>query len=129
MARRNIDVDKPWHRSIPFAQGVEVSGRVLFTAGITARDPDGDLIGAGDIRRQMEACFENLGDVLAAAGATFEDIVKIVMYTTDIDGFSQHADVWHGYFVARPASTLVEVRRLALPEMTVEIEAVAHLGD
>ena len=112
MARRNIDVDKPWHRSIPFAQGVEVSGRVLFTAGITARDPDGDLI-----------------DVRAAAGATFEDIVKIVMYTTDIDGFSQHADVWHGYFVARPASTLVEVRRLALPEMTVEIEAVAHLGD
>lgn len=129
MPRRNIDIDKPWHSSIPFAQGVEVSGRVLFTAGITARDPDGNLVGAGDIRRQMEVCFENLGDVLAAAGASFENIVKIVMYTTDIDGFSQHAEVWRRYFVARPASTLVEVSRLAVPEMTVEIEAVAHLGD
>lgn len=129
MARQNIDGDKPWHRSIPLAQAVVVSGRILFTAGITARDPDGNLIGAGDVRRQMEVCFENLGDVLAAAGTSFASVAKIVMYTTDIEVFSRHAEVWRRYFVARPASTLVEVSRLALPEMLVEIEAVAHLGD
>lgn len=129
MSRRGIDVDKPWHRSIPFAQAVEVTGRTLFTAGITARDPEGQLLGSGDMRRQMEVCFANLGDVLAAAGCGFEDLVKIVMYTTDIDGFSKHGDVWQKHFSARPASTLVEVRRLAVPEMLVEIEAVAHLGD
>lgn len=129
MTRQTVDVDKPWHRSIPFAQGVTVRGNMLFTAGITARDPEGNLLGTGDIRRQMEVCFENLGDVLKAAGASFEDIVKIVMYTTDIDAFNEHAEVWRQYFVARPASTLVEVSRLAVPEMSVEIEAVVHLGD
>lgn len=129
MSRRTIDVDKPWHKSIPFAQGVELRGRMLFTAGITARDRDGKLVGAGDIRRQMEVCFQNLGDVLAAAGCGFDDMAKIVMYTTDIDAFSDHADVWRAHFTGRPASTLVEVSRLAMPEMLVEIEAVVHLGD
>jgi len=129
MSRTHIDVDKPWHRSIPFAQGVVVSGRALHTAGITARDPEGKVVGAGDLRRQMEVCFENLGDVLAAAGRSFDDLVKIVMYTTDIDTFNEHADVWRRYFGGRPASTLVEVSRLALPEMLVEIEAVVDMGD
>lgn len=129
MSRRTIDVDKPWHKSIPFAQGTEIRGRMLFTSGITARDADGKLVGAGDMRRQMEVCFQNLGDVLAAAGCGFEDMAKIVMYTTDIDAFGKHADVWQKHFTARPASTLVEVTRLVDPDMLVEIEAVVHLGD
>ncbi len=129
MARRNIDVDKPWHKALPFVQSVEVSGRLLFTSGITARDPQGVLLGVGDMKRQIEVCLDNLGDVLKSADASFDNLVKIVMYTTDIETFSQHPDAWRGHFSARPASTLVEVRRLALPEMMVEIEAVAELGD
>lgn len=129
MSRQHIEVDKPWHRSIPFAQGVVVTGRALHTAGITARDPEGKVVGAGDIRRQMEVCFENLGHVLAAAGRSFDDMAKIVMYTTDIDAFSRHSDVWQRHFTGRPASTLIEVPRLALPEMMVEIEAVVDMGD
>ena len=126
MDRHVIEVDKPWHKSIPFAQGVVVNG-LLFTAGITARDPDGNLVGAGDMRTQIEQCFRNLGDVLTAAGAGFAEVVKYTMYTTDIDGFSRHGDVYRRHFIDRPASTLIEVRRLVLPEMLVEIEAVARL--
>jgi enamine deaminase RidA (YjgF/YER057c/UK114 family) len=102
-------------------------GRILFTAGITARDSDGAVIGQGDMRAQMELCFRNVGDVLRAAGTDFGNVLKWTMYTTDIDEFSKNADVYKRYFINSPASTLVEVRRLISPEMLVEIEAVALL--
>ena len=127
MSRDVIAVDKPWVKTIPFSLGVASDGPLLFTSGITARDAEGKLVGAGDIRAQMEQCFRNLGDVLKAAGAGLGDVLKWTMYTTDIDAFSKHADVWHRHFVDKPASTLVEVRRLVIPEMLVEIEAVARL--
>jgi 2-iminobutanoate/2-iminopropanoate deaminase len=128
MSRKVIDVaDKPWIQTVAFSLGVATEGPLLFTAGVTARDPDGRLIGAGDIRAQIEQCFRNVGDVLKAAGAGFGDVVKWTMYTTDIDAFQQHRDIWHGYFVDKPASTLLEVRRFVVPEMMVEIEAIARL--
>lgn len=127
MSREVVGVDKPWVNSIAFSQGVIAEGRMLFTAGITARDPDGNLVGAGDIRKQIEQCFHNVGDVLRAAGADYGDVVKWTMYTTDIDAFSEHADVYRSYFIDKPASTLIEVSRLAVPEMVVEIEAVVVL--
>lgn len=127
MSRRVVEVDKPWPKSIPFSLGVVAEGRLLFTAGITARDPQGAVVGAGDIRKQMEQCFANFGDVLKAAGAGWGDVVKWTMYTTDIDAFSEHAEVYRRHFVDRPASTLIEVSRLVDPQMMVEIEAVVRL--
>lgn len=129
MAREVIEVDKPWVGRIPFSMAVASEGRLLYTAGITARDPEGNVVGAGDIRRQIEQCFENVGDVLHAAGADLGDVVKWTMYTTDIDGFGEHTDVWRRYFVDKPASTLIEVSRLVDPQMMVEIEAVAVLAE
>lgn len=125
--RKVVPVDKPWVSTIPFSLGVVTEGRLLFTAGITARDPDGRIVGVGDVRAQIEQCFRNLGDVLKAAGADFGDVVKWTMYTTDIDGFMKNGDAWQRHFIDKPASTLVEVSRLATPEMMVEIEAVACL--
>lgn len=127
MSRQVVEVDKPWPKTIPFSLGVIAEGRLLFTAGITARDPDGAVVGAGDVRKQMEQCFANLGDVLKAAGAGWGDVVKWTMYTTDIDAFSKHAEIYRRHFVDRPASTLVEVSRLVDPQMMVEIEAVVRL--
>ena len=127
MSREIIVVDKPWAKTIPFSLGVASDAPLLFTAGMTARDPNGKVVGVGDIRAQIEQCFRNVGDVLHAAGADFGDVLKWTMYTTDIEAFGKHADVYHRYFVNKPASTLVEVRRLALPEMLVEIEAVARM--
>ena len=127
MSREIIAVDKPWAKTIPFSFGVASDSPLLFTAGMTARDPNGKVVGVGDIRAQIEQCFSNLRDVLQAAGADYADVLKWTMFTTDIDAFSKHADVWQRCFVDKPASTLVEVRRLVIPEMLVEIEAVARL--
>ena len=125
--RRVIELDKLWTRTVPFSLGVVGEGRILFTSGITARDSDGEVIGKGDMRAQMEMCFQNVGDVLRAAGTDFGNVLKWTMYTTDIDEFSKNSDVYKRHFINHPASTLVEVRRLIFPEMLVEIEAVASL--
>ena len=127
MPRKVIELDKPWTQTVSFSLGVVGEGRILFTSGITARDSDGEVIGKGDMRAQMEMCFQNVGDVLRAAGTDFGNVLKWTMYTTDIDEFSKNADVYKRHFINRPASTLVEVRRLIFPEMLVEIEAVALL--
>jgi enamine deaminase RidA (YjgF/YER057c/UK114 family) len=127
MSRESLSVGKPWEKTVAFSLGVVSTGRLLHTAGITARDPNGALVGVGNIRAQIEQCFRNVGDVLRVAGADFDDVVKWTMYTTDIDGFSRESDLWLGYFKDRPASTLVEVRRLVHPDMLVEIEAIAVL--
>lgn len=127
MSREPVQIDKPWVRDSAFAQGVTVEGKLLYSSGITARAPDGSVVGVGDIRKQIEMCFENLGDVLRAVGADFGDVVKYTMYTTDIDAFREHTDVYRAHFIDHPASTLVEVSKLAHPDMTVEIEAVARV--
>lgn len=127
MSRDVIDVNKPWVKDIAFSLGVASDDPLLFTAGITARDNEGKIVGAGDIRAQIEQCFRNVGDVLHAAGADYGDVLKWTMYTTDIVAFSRHGDAWRKYFINKPASTLIEVSRFIEPEMLVEIEAVARI--
>jgi enamine deaminase RidA (YjgF/YER057c/UK114 family) len=127
MSREVIGSDKPWTKTIAFSLGVASDDKLLFTAGITARDPEGKVVGAGDMRAQIEQCFRNVGDVLRAAGADYGDVLKWTMYTTDIIAYGQHAEVWRRYFVNKPASTLIEVSRFVVPEMMVEIEAVARV--
>lgn len=128
MSRTPLTLNKPWEASVPFSLGVISTGRLLHTAGITARDADGQVLGIGDMRRQVQQCFANLGDVLAAAGADWSQVIRYMLYTTDIDRFdAETRDLRWPFFVDRPASTLVEVRRLLRPEMLVEIEAVVAL--
>ncbi|QWG16365.1 RidA family protein [Bradyrhizobium sediminis] len=130
MSREPLTLGKPFEKKVLFSLGVVSSGRMLHTAGITARDANGDLVGAGDMRAQVEQCFSNLGDVLEAANASFGDVVKYTIYTTDIALFdSTTRDIRFPFFVDRPASTLIEVSRLIDPGMLVEIEAIACLGE
>ena len=90
---------------------------------------DGSIVGGADAVAQTEQIFENLGLVLAHCGAGFEDVVKVVVYLTDISARPAINEVRKRHFGdARPASTLVEVSALAHPEALVEIEAVAQLG-
>jgi len=130
MARRRLTVGKPWEATALFSLGMICSGPQLHTAGITARDAEGRLVGRGDIRAQVAQCFANLEDVLAAAGAGFEDVAKYTVFTTDIDAYmKQTQDIRAPFFVGRPAATLVEVRRLADPDMLVEVEAIVSLRE
>jgi enamine deaminase RidA (YjgF/YER057c/UK114 family) len=105
---------------------VEGAHRQIFVAGQLARDKDGNCVGKGDMRRQIEQVGENIKACLEAAGASLADIVKTTTYVTDMDAFFKHADMRMRYFSpAVPTSTTVEVRRLAGPDFLVEIEALA----
>lgn len=107
---------------------VKVGGHLLFIAGQVALDGDGNLVGEGDMTAQVRQVLENLKTVLASQGGDFSNVVKINIFTTDIDGFREAASVRQGYFEGHPpASTLVQIERLARPEFLVEIEAIAVL--
>src|ERR1700733_11616245 len=102
------------------------TGKLVYTAGQLARDIDGNCVGKGDMRAQMEQTFRNLDRCLKAAGATWADVVKTNTYVTDFDEFQKCGDVRMRYLgVATPTSTTVGVTRLAGPDFMVEIEAVA----
>jgi enamine deaminase RidA (YjgF/YER057c/UK114 family) len=108
------------------AVSISGTGKLVFIAGQLARDIDGNCVGIGDMRAQMEQTFANLTRCLEAAGATWADVVKTNTYVTDYDAFSACADIRMRYFgVATPTSTTVVISRLAGPDFMVEIEAVA----
>jgi 2-iminobutanoate/2-iminopropanoate deaminase len=101
-------------------------GKTIYVAGQLARDIDGNCVGKGDMRAQLEQTFANLDRCLKAAGATWADVVKTNTFVTDIDEFLKHGDVRMRYFgAATPTSTTVEISRLAGADFMVEIELVA----
>lgn len=101
-------------------------GELLFLAGQVATDGDGNVIGEGDMRAQVRQVMENLQTVLASQGAGFDDVVKITIYTTDIDAYRTTGDIRSEYWTGgAPASTLVQIDQLARPVFLVEIEATA----
>jgi 2-iminobutanoate/2-iminopropanoate deaminase len=105
---------------------VSGTGKLIFIAGQLARDIDGNCVGKGDMRAQMEQTFQNLDRCLRAAGATWTDVVQTNTYVTDFDEFQNCADVRVRYLgVATPTSTTVGVTGLAGPDFMIEIEAVA----
>jgi 2-iminobutanoate/2-iminopropanoate deaminase len=109
-----------------YSHVVVVEGRrTIFIAGQLARDRQGHVVGTGAMRAQIRQVGENLKAALAAAGATLNDLVKTTTYVTDIEEFFKHVDVRMEYFGALPTSTTVEVRRLAHPDLLVEVEAIA----
>ena len=103
---------------------------LLFIAGQVSTDGDGNVIGEGDMRAQVRQVHENLKAVLASQGADFGNVTKITIYTTDIDAYIETGDVRREYWTeGAPASTLVQIERLARPVFLVEIEATAIAPD
>jgi 2-iminobutanoate/2-iminopropanoate deaminase len=102
------------------------AGNLLFVSGIVPVDGEGRLVGGGDVVAQTRRVFENMRAVLAAAGCSFQDVVKVTIFLTEIDDRPLINPVRQEVFgTARPASTLVEVSRLAVPGAKIEIEAIA----
>ena len=104
-------------------------GDLLFVSGIAPLDAEGRLVGADDPVAQTRQIFLNLQLVLAAAGAGFGDVLKVTVFLTDVNDRTNINPIRQEYFgEARPASTLIGVRELAVPGMRVEIEAVVGLS-
>ena len=102
------------------------AGELLFVSGCVPVDGDGKLVGRDDVAAQARQVFVNIGAVLTAAGATFADVVKVTVYLTDVtDRVRINPEREQVFGASRPASTLVEVSRLAVPGARIEVDAVA----
>lgn len=103
-------------------------GDLLFVSGCVPTDGRGNVVGGDDVAAQARRVFENIGAVLTAAGATFADVAKVTVYLTDVDDRPAINPVRQEFFGdAKPASTLVEVSRLAIPGIKIEVEAIARV--
>ena len=104
-------------------------GKTIYIAGQVALDADGKLVGAGDLRAQAVQIFENLKVALAAAGATFDDVVKMTTYVVNHEEAYRPIlrEVREQYARADrpPANTLVGVQSLAMRMFLLEVEAIA----
>jgi reactive intermediate/imine deaminase len=102
------------------------AGALLFVSGIVPVDADRRLVGEGDVVAQARCVFDNMRQVLAAAGCTFADVVKVTVFLTDVADRPLVNPVRQEVFgETRPASTLVEVPALVIPGAKIEVEAVA----
>ena len=124
MGREDVAV-RGVHKTTGYSHAAKAGG-LVFVAGQVAQDAEGVLVGRGDIEAQAVQVFENLKAVLASAGATFDDVVKMTTYTTSLAYRPKIAEVRARYFKAFfPPNTFVVVSSLAMPEYLLEIEAVA----
>ena len=106
-------------------------GSVLVLSGQASIDPDsGELVGVGDFDAQAAQTFANLERVLALGGCGLEDIFKVTIYLTDMAQFPKIMELRQRHFTPPyPADTIVEVSSLALPELMIEIDAMAIVPD
>jgi 2-iminobutanoate/2-iminopropanoate deaminase len=100
----------------------------LYIAGQLARDEHGQTVGVDDIRVQTAKVIENIRTILRAEGGDLHNLVKLTVYTTDMRYFDAITEVRRRYFTSDlPTSTIVEVARLAQPDLLIEIEGIAVL--
>jgi len=110
------------------SQGFRV-GELVFVSGQAAIDVDGQIVGVGDFDAQAEQVFRNLSRVLEAGGSSLSRVVKVTIFLTDMSNFGKIVELRGKWFTPPfPADTIVEVSSLALPELELEIEAIATAG-
>ncbi len=105
-------------------------GDLLFVSGAAAFDSNGNVVGKGDVVTQTRVVLQNIRDALQAVGADMGDVLKVTVFLTDIADRAAINPVRKEFFGdAKPASTLFEVSALAVPDMLVEIEAIAGIPE
>jgi enamine deaminase RidA (YjgF/YER057c/UK114 family) len=128
MPKQQIRTARVAAPSAHFSQAiaVEAKGKLVFVSGMTARRADGTIAGIGDIEEQTRQVCENIKHALEAAGASMDDVCRIDVHLRNIGDRERFNKVRQQYWPANPpASTLVEVSKLASPEYLVEITAIA----
>ena len=122
-------MDMPWEEQYGYSQAVQV-GDTIYISGQVSHDDEGKVVGEGDMEVQMRTAYGNVAKMLAQCGATMENIVDEILFVTDMDAaFEARAKMKQEFFSGTPvlASTIVQIQRLAFPELMVEIRCVARL--
>jgi reactive intermediate/imine deaminase len=125
---QQIRLDPDPYEPFRLSQGFRV-GDLVIVSGQAAIDEHGQLVGVGDFDAQAEQTFRNLSRVLEAGGSSLKRVVKVTIFLTDMSNFGKIVELRGKWFTPPyPADTIVEVTSLALPELEIEIEAIAVVG-
>lgn len=119
----------PWEEQYGYAQAVR-SGDTIYLSGQVGHDDEGNVVGVGEMEVQMRAAYANIEKVLAQYGASIENLVEETLYVTDMDAaFHARVAMKDEFFGGKPvvASTIVQIDRLAFPELMVEIRCIARV--
>jgi 2-iminobutanoate/2-iminopropanoate deaminase len=129
ISKETKSLGMPWEKEYGYAQAVKV-GDTIYVSGQVSHDDKGNIVGRGDMEVQMRQAYANIQNVLAQYGVKMENMVDETLFVTDMDAAFAAAvkcrqDVFSGTPVV--ASTIVQIQRLAFPELMIEIRCVAKV--
>jgi 2-iminobutanoate/2-iminopropanoate deaminase len=119
----------PWEKEYGYSQAVKVEN-TIYVSGQVGHDDEGNIQGQGNMEIQMRQAYANIKKVLAQYGATMDNVVDEVLFVTDMDAaFSARIKCKQEVFSGNPvlASTIVQIQRLAFPELLVEIRCICKV--